>query len=148
MAAGRGQEKTAMGRSFRWTTIGEVPCLPLLRWWHSMAGPVPLRVRDEPFSAQAFDTKRNGTGVDIFFTVITQIFFSIKIKKSYYFYDRFSYIINYYSLFIGVAGIILLPLIVTKIIDIPNFKNIVSWNFFFLIQLYFLLIYFGFKDRL
>ena len=39
-------------------------------------------------------------------------------------------------------------LLITKVIDIPNFKNIVSWNFFFLIQLYFLLIYFGFKDRL
>ena len=89
-----------------------------------------------------------GIFIYIFFTVITQIFFSIKIKKSYYFYDRFGYIINYYSLFIGIAGIILLPLLVTKVIDIPNFKNIVSWNFFFLIQLYFLLIYFGFKDRL
>ena len=89
-----------------------------------------------------------GIFIYIFFTVITQIFFSIKLKKSYYFYDRFGYIINYYSLFIGIAGIILLPLLVTKVIDIPNFKNIVSWNFFFLIQLYFLLIYFGFKDRL
>ena len=92
--------------------------------------------------------RQTGIFIYIFFTVITQIFFSIKLKKSYYFYDRFSYIINYYSLFIGVAGIILLPLIVTKVIDIPNFKNIVSWNFFFLIQLYFLLIYFGCKDRL
>ena len=89
-----------------------------------------------------------GIFIYIFFTVITQIFFSIKLKKSYYFYDRFGYIINYYSLFIGIAGIILLPLLVTKVIDIPNFKNIVSWNFFFLIQLYFLLIYFGFEDRL
>ena len=92
--------------------------------------------------------RQTGIFIYIFFTVITQIFFSIKIKKSYYFYDRFGYIINYYSLFIGIAGIILLPLLVTKVIDIPNFKNIVSWNFFFLIQLYFLLIYFGFKDRL
>ena len=92
--------------------------------------------------------RQTGIFIYIFFTVITQIFFSIKLKKSYYFYDRFSYIINYYSLFIGIAGIILLPLLVTKVIDIPNFKNIVSWNFFFLIQLYFLLIYFGCKDRL
>ncbi len=91
--------------------------------------------------------RQTGIFVYIFLTVFTQIFFSIKLKKSYYFYNKFSYIINYYSLLIGITGIILLPLIITKIIDVPNFKNIVSWNFFLLIQLYFLLVYFGYKNK-
>jgi len=89
--------------------------------------------------------RQTGIFIYIFFTIFAQIFFSIKIKKSFYFYNKFSSIIIFYSIFIGITGIILLPLVITKTIDIPNFKNIVSWNFFLLIQLYFLLVYFGFK---
>ena len=89
-----------------------------------------------------------GIFIYIFFSVLTQIFFSRSLQKLACFTNKLGNLVFYYSLSIGVIGIIFFPLMITKIIDIPNFKNIVSWNYFLLIQIYFLIIFFGLKKKL
>ena len=51
---------------------------------------------------------------------------------------------NYYlSNFLVISGLILLPVLIIKIESFPQIKNIISWNYFFLIQLFFLLFFFS-----
>ena len=89
-----------------------------------------------------------GIFIYIFFTVLTQIIFSNKLKSLSYFNKKFGYLIYYYSLILGLVGLLLFPFMIMKIIEITNFKNIVSWNYFLLIQIYFLMIFFGLKKKL
>ncbi len=88
-----------------------------------------------------------GIFIYIFFTVLTQIIFSYKLKSLTYFNKKISYLIYYYSLALGLVGLLLFPFMIMKIIEIVNFKNIVSWNYFLFIQIYFLMIFFGFKKK-
>jgi len=53
---------------------------------------------------------------------------------------------NYYlSKFLVISGLILLPILIIKIEDFPQIKNIISWNYFLLIQLFFLFYFFSQK---
>jgi len=53
---------------------------------------------------------------------------------------------NYYlSSFLVISGLILLPILVIKIEDFPQIKNIISWNYFLIIQLFFLFYFFSQK---
>ena len=53
---------------------------------------------------------------------------------------------NYYlSSFLIISGLILLPILIIKIEDFPQIKNIISWNYFLLIQLFFLFYFFSQK---
>ena len=53
---------------------------------------------------------------------------------------------NYYlSSFLVISGLILLPILIIKIDAFPQIKNIISWNYFLLIQLFFLLFFFSLK---
>lgn len=53
---------------------------------------------------------------------------------------------NYYlSSFLVISGLILLPILIIKIEDFPQIKNIISWNYFLLIQLFFLFYFFSQK---
>ncbi len=53
---------------------------------------------------------------------------------------------NYYlSSFLVISGLILLPILIVKIEDFPQIKNIISWNYFLLIQLFFLFYFFSQK---
>jgi len=53
---------------------------------------------------------------------------------------------NYYlSSFLVISGLILLPILIIKIEDFPQIKNIISWNYFLIIQLFFLLFFFSLK---
>ncbi len=53
---------------------------------------------------------------------------------------------NYYlSWFLIISGLILLPILIIKIETFPQIKNIISWNYFLLIQLFFLLFFFSLK---
>ena len=62
-------------------------------------------------------------------------FFNYKIVK-----------LNYYlSSFLVISGLILLPILIIKIDAFPQIKNIISWNYFLLIQLFFLLFFFSLK---
>ena len=95
--------------------------------------------------------RRIGIYIYIFFTVITQFLISKKlylikqkIKKIY----NIKFIkVNYFlTLFLVIFGIILLPILLIKIDNFSEIKNIISWNYFFLIQLYFLFSLFTFKN--
>ena len=62
-------------------------------------------------------------------------FFNYKIVK-----------LNYYlSSFLVISGLILLPILIIKIDTFPQIKNIISWNYFLLIQLFFLLFFISLK---
>ena len=65
-------------------------------------------------------------------------FFNYKIVKFNYFL----------SSFLVVSGLILLPILIIKIDAFPQIKNIISWNYFLLIQLFFLLFFFSLKKSI
>ena len=91
--------------------------------------------------------RRIGIFIYIFFTVISELLLSISYKKNSYLFKN-DKIINfkyYFNLVLSAFGLILLPLVIYKIIDYPNFKNIVSWNYFILIQINFLITFFCWK---
>ena len=91
--------------------------------------------------------RRIGIFIYIFFTVISELLLSISYKKNSYLFKN-DKIINfkyYFNLVLSSFGLILLPLVIYKIIDYPNFKNIVSWNYFILIQINFLITFFCWK---
>ena len=94
--------------------------------------------------------RRIGIYIYIFFTLITQFliskklfFIQKKIKKI--FTIKFIKINFYLTLFLIVSGIIMLPILIIKIDNFPEIKNIISWNYFMLIQLYFFFSLFSFK---
>ena len=62
-------------------------------------------------------------------------FFNYKIVKFNYYLSRF----------LVISGLILLPILIIKIDTFPQIKNIISWNYFLLIQLFFLLFFFSLK---
>ena len=91
--------------------------------------------------------RRIGIFIYIFFTVISELLLSISYKKNLYLFKS-DKIINfkfYFNLVLSTFGLILLPLVIYRIIDYPNFKNIVSWNYFILIQINFLITFFCWK---
>ena len=88
-----------------------------------------------------------GIFIFIFFTVLSQILYSIKLKKLSCFNYKLKNKQFLYAISIGVIGLFLLPFVIFEIVEIKNFKNIVSWNYFFLIQIYFLIIFFGLRKN-
>ena len=91
--------------------------------------------------------RRIGIFIYIFFTVISELLLSISYKKNSYLFknDKIINLKFYFNLVLSTFGLILLPLVIYKIIDYPNFKNIVSWNYFILIQINFLITFFCWK---
>jgi hypothetical protein len=91
--------------------------------------------------------RRVGIFIYIFFTVISELLLSISYKKNSYLFknDKIVNFKYYFNLVLSTFGLILLPLVIYKIIDYPNFKNIVSWNYFILIQINFLITFFCWK---
>ena len=88
-----------------------------------------------------------GIFIFIFFTVLSQILYSIKTKKLSYFKYDLKNKLFIYATSLGAIGLLLLPLVVLEVVEIKNFKNIVSWNYFLLMQIYFLIIFFGLKKN-
>ena len=91
--------------------------------------------------------RRIGIFIYIFFTVISELLLSISYRSKPNLFLNIS-IINfkfYFNVILSTLGLILLPLVIYKIINYPNFKNIVSWNYFFLIQINFLISFFCWK---
>ena len=67
-------------------------------------------------------------------------------KKLSKFYNyKIVHLNNYLSRFLVISGLILLPILIIKIEDFPQIKNIISWNYFLLIQLFFLFYFFSLK---
>ena len=91
--------------------------------------------------------RRIGIFIYIFFTVISELLLSISYKKNSHLFknDEIIKFKFYFNLVLSTFGLILLPLVIYKIIDYPNFKNIVSWNYFILIQINFLITFFCWK---
>ncbi len=91
--------------------------------------------------------RRIGIFIYIFFTVISELLLSISYKKnsSLFKNDKIVNFKYYFNLVLSTFGLILLPLVIYKIIHYPNFKNIVSWNYFILIQINFLITFFCWK---
>ena len=91
--------------------------------------------------------RRIGIFIYIFFTVISELLLSISYKKNSYLFknDKIINLKFYFNLVLSIFGLILLTLVIYKIIDYPNFKNIVSWNYFILIQINFLITFFCWK---
>ena len=91
--------------------------------------------------------RRIGIFIYIFFTVISELLLSISFKKNSYLFknDKIINLKFYFNLVLSTFGLILLPLVIYRIIDYPNFKNIVSWNYFILIQINFLITFFCWK---
>ena len=91
--------------------------------------------------------RRIGIFIYIFFIVISELLLSISFRKKF---NLFSYIsiVNfkfYFNILLSALGLILLPLVIYKVVDYPNFKNIVSWNYFFLIKINFFITFFCWK---
>ena len=67
-------------------------------------------------------------------------------KKLSQFFNYKTVKFNYYlSGFLVISGLILLPILIIKIDTFPQIKNIISWNYFLLIQLFFLIFFFSLK---
>ena len=79
-----------------------------------------------------------------YFLVSRKIFFQRGNKNFRKPFLKYKYIL---SLTLVIGGIILLPILIIKIDEYPNIKNIISWNYFVLVQLYFLISYFSLKVR-
>jgi len=94
--------------------------------------------------------KKIGIYIYILFIVLSQ-FFSSKLlvnnkkKISDLFFIKFVKIKYYLSFSLVVSGIILLPILIIKIQRFPEIKNIISWNYFFLIQIYFFVSFLSLK---
>ncbi len=96
--------------------------------------------------------RRIGIYIYIFFTVITQFLISKKLffiqkKIKIFFKIKFIKLNFFLTLFLVASGIIILPILIIKIDNFPEIKNIISWNYFILIQLYFIFSLFSFKIR-
>ena len=91
--------------------------------------------------------RRIGIFIYIFFTVVSELLLSISYKKNSYLFknDKIINLKFYFNLVLSTFGLILLPLVIYRIIDYPNFKNIVSWNYFIFIQINFLITFFCWK---
>ena len=94
--------------------------------------------------------RRVGVYIYIFFTVITQFLISKKLfynqkKIKKYFKIKFIKFNYFLTLYLIIIGIILFPILVIKIESFPQIKNIISWNYFFLIKLYFIFSLLSFK---
>ena len=91
--------------------------------------------------------RRIGIFIYIFFTVVSELLLSISYKKNSYLFknDKIINLKFYFNLVLSTFGLILLPLVIYRIIDYPNFKNIVSWNYFIFSQINFLITFFCWK---
>lgn len=89
--------------------------------------------------------RKVGIFIYILFSIISELFLSIiyykNIKKNKFFIKLKLYL----SIIIIFLAIFLFPLMVMKINNISELRNIISWNYFLLIQLNFLITYFIWK---
>ena len=79
--------------------------------------------------------------VYIFFTVLTQFFFSIKFKNTLGINIKVKNYLFYYSAIVTLLGVLLFPLAISEVQIINNFKNIISWNYFLLTHMYFVILF-------
>ena len=91
-----------------------------------------------------------GIYIYIFFTVVAQLLLAIqyiKLKNKEHLNYKFVKFKLLLSILLISFGIIVLPILVTKIENFPEIKNIISWNYFLFIQIYYLITFFCWKPR-
>ena len=86
-----------------------------------------------------------GIFIYIFFTVLTQFFFSIKFKNTLGVNMKAKNYLFYYSTIVTLLGLFLFPIAISEVEIIKNFKNIISWNYFLFTQFYFLILFYILK---
>ena len=95
--------------------------------------------------------RRIGIFIFIFFTVLAELFLSIYLFKYGNNYKNLNnYLVKvkfFFNIFLIILGLIFFPIVITKIFTYPNLKNIISWNYFLLIQFSFLSTYFVLKKN-
>ena len=94
--------------------------------------------------------RKIGIYIYIFFTVIAQLLLAIqyiKLKNDVNLNYRFIKFKLILSILLISFGIIFLPILVVKIESFPEIKNIISWNYFLLIQIYYLMTFLYWKPQ-
>ena len=90
--------------------------------------------------------RKIGIFIFIFFTIIAELLLSISYLKLINNNPYFNYKIVKFKFFFNIVliilGIILFPIVITKVFNYPNLKNIISWNYFSLILINFLITFF------
>ena len=85
--------------------------------------------------------RKIGIYIYIFFTVVAQLLLAIqyiKLKNEEYLNYKFIKFKLILSILLISFGIMFLPILVTKIENFPEIKNIISWNYFLFVQIYYL----------
>ncbi len=94
--------------------------------------------------------RKIGIYIYIFFTVIAQLLLALqyfKLKNESNFNRNFIKAKLLLSVVLISLGILLVPILVAKIESFPEIKNIISWNYFFLIQIFYLMTFFSWKPQ-
>lgn len=92
--------------------------------------------------------RKIGIFIYLLFAIISELLLSIiyfRNRNYKFFLINFVKVKLYLSLFITALGILLFPYMIMKIDNFANFRNIISWNYFLLIQINYLSTYFCWK---
>ena len=94
--------------------------------------------------------RKIGIYIYIFFTVFAQLLLAIqyiKLKNQEYLNYKFIKFKLILSILLISFGIVFLPILTAKIESFPEIKNIISWNYFLLIQIYYLMTFLCWKPQ-
>ena len=94
--------------------------------------------------------RKIGIYIYIFFTVVAQLLLAIqyiKLKNKEHLNYKFIKLKLILSILLISFGTLVLPILVTKIESFPEIKNIISWNYFLFIQIYYLITFFCWKPQ-
>ena len=90
--------------------------------------------------------RKVGIFIYILFSIIAELILSIiYFKKLNYFNINFTKFKLTLSIFLVILGIILFPFMIMKLENVSEIRNIISWNYFFLIQINYLITFFIWK---
>jgi len=96
--------------------------------------------------------KKIGIYIYILFIVLSQFLTSILLNKNitkikHLFFLKYLKIKYYLSSFLIISGLILLPILIIKIDNLPGIKNIISWNYFLVVQTYFFIVFLSLRKN-
>ena len=90
--------------------------------------------------------RKVGIFIYILFSIIAELILAIiYFKKLNYFNINFTKFKLSLSIFLVILGIILFPFMIMKLENVSQIRNIISWNYFFLIQINYLITFFIWK---
>ena len=91
--------------------------------------------------------RKVGIFIYILFSIIAELILSIiYYKKIKYFNINFTKIKLILSISLVILGIALFPFMIIKLENVSEIRNIISWNYFFLIQINYLVTFFVWKN--